>query len=202
MGLFGKKRSPLEKRLLEEYSNLLAPQLGSAREGRRAAEEWLEQARELAEKAGTLGLSNLAENYFAMAASDPAVEAKLAAKRKDGVTDEDIRWWWNIDELERRMMCISDEHARMAMYLYQRQELGLSPKKAGAAVNRNVAFYSDTSEPGDPHGDNRALPFELKDRINKWVIRMMSDPEAFKRRLASVSSFNALVRQTIRAGDL
>jgi len=28
----------------------------------------------------------------------------LSAKRKEGITDEDIRWAWNMPDLERRLM--------------------------------------------------------------------------------------------------
>ncbi|HUU96064.1 MAG TPA: hypothetical protein VM487_10015 [Phycisphaerae bacterium] len=202
MGWFGKKRSPLEKRLLDEHSSILAQLFGSAREGRQVAEGYLGLARQKAEETGVLGVSSQGEDYLARAASDPEFGARLAVKRKDGVTDEDIRWWWNMDGLERCMMCVSDENSRMALFMSSKQEAGLTAQEAGAKVNRYLPLYGDMSRPTDPQGDDRPLPFELKDRINKWRMKKMGDPEGLSRQLDSVSSFNALVRKEIRAGNL
>ena len=107
-----------------------------------------------------------------------------------------------MDGLERCMMCATDENARLARFVSSREEAGLTAQEAAAEVNRYHPLYGDMSRPTDPHGDDRPLPFELKDRINKWLMKKMGDAEGVRRQLGSVSSFNALVRKEIRAGNL
>lgn len=51
-------------------------------------------------------------------------------------------------------------------------------------------------------GDDRPLPYELKDRVNTWMHKEMASPDEFRRRVEESSTFNALVRSEIRAGRL
>ena len=166
------------------------------------AESLLEMARENAEAEGSLGITGLAERYFAHANSDPQRRERLGAKRADGVNDDDIRWWWNMEGLERHAMLLMDQQTRLGMFLGYTKNRGLADEQAAKEINRRQPLYSDSEDPKHPTGEDRPLPYELKDRINKWTQRNQGDPEAFKGRLASASSMNALIRQEIGAGNL
>ena len=50
----------------------------------------------------------------------------LAKKRAEGVRDEDIRWWWSMHDLERRMMIKVDDISRLALYIKLRETEGLT----------------------------------------------------------------------------
>jgi hypothetical protein len=81
-------------------------------------------------------LSNFAESYLAAARTEPAIRAKLEAKRADGVTDQDIRWWWNLHDLERRMMLLDDDNSRLAFILDKTEHQGLTAEQAVAELRR------------------------------------------------------------------
>jgi len=190
MGLFGfgKRRSPIERQLIEVYGQMLAAKFGSDREGRSVAEEWLDQAREHAEAAGTLDLSDFADTYLANAATDPSARAKLEAKRADGVTDDDIRWWWNLHDLERRMMALDDDNSRLAFVMEKTEQQGLTVEQAVGELRRFMPIYGDPTDTRHTTGDDRPLPPELKNRVNCWMQTQMADPEGFRRQLEQATS--------------
>ena len=47
------------------------------------------------------------------------VQRRLPLSRKDGATDDDIKWWWNRTEVERKMMLSEDNIAAMAMLRHE-----------------------------------------------------------------------------------
>ena len=200
MSLFGKRRPPLEARLIKKYTAVLAAQgLGSS--AREMAEQWLAQAIQESEAQGTAVVD--ADFYLKAAASRPEVAAKLDAKRRDGVTESDICWWWNLPDIERRMIELSDDAARIALYLFKRDQ-GLSAEEAGVEVRRFMPVWGDPTDTSRWQGDDRPLPQELHARCDDWINKQRFNPEGeeFKRRLTAFSSCNALIRAEIRDGRL
>jgi hypothetical protein len=204
MGLFGfgKRRSPIEQQLIDLYGQMLTMKFGSSAEARKAAEEWVDQAKAQAEAEGTVDLANAAESYLAKAQTDPAMRAKLEAKRADGVTDADIRWWWNLHDLERRMMALDDDNSKVAFIIHKTREQGLTVEQAAAELRRSMPIYGDPADTRRTTGDDRPLPYELKDRVNRWLQTKMPDPDRFRRQLAQATTYNALVRAELRAGKV
>jgi hypothetical protein len=202
MGLFGfgKRRPRIEQELIDLYSQMLTVRFGSPTEGRKAAEEWVDQAKAQAEAEGTAGLTNAAESYLAKAQTDPAMRAILEAKRADGVTEADIRWWWNLHDLERRMMGLDDDNSKLAFILQKTQEQGLPVQQAATELRRFMPIYGDPTDTRHTTGDDRPLPHELKDRVNRWLQTKMPDPDGFRRQLARTTTYNAFVRAELRAG--
>ncbi len=94
---FGKRRSAIESNLVERYAQMLAAQFGSISQGRKVAEEWLDQVKAEGEAEGTINVTNFAE--LMLNSKSPELQAKLQAKRADGVTDADIQWWWGLHDL-------------------------------------------------------------------------------------------------------
>jgi len=130
----------------------------------------------------------------------------LSQKRAEGVKDEDIRLWWNLNDIERRMAIAADDIARLALFMDAR-ERGLNEEEATKEVRKYHPIYETIYEnPKDTthtKGDDRPLPYELKDRINTYMIkRATSNPEQYKKEIEESSTFNALVRKEIRAGRI
>jgi len=132
----------------------------------------------------------------------------LKKKRDEGVRDEDIRWWWNMNDIERRMMLKNDEISRLALFMKERESNStiteeLSIKKAGNEVRKFHPIYGNPKNTTHAKGNDRPLPAELKDRINIYVEkRFKSNPEKYKKDIESSSTFNALIRKEIKANNL
>lgn len=134
--------------------------------------------------------------------TDDAVRAALAEKRAEGVTDEDIRWWWNRDDLEIRAMLKADERIRVRAYVV-RLAKDEAPDVAISSVRKHFAIFAEPSDPIDVTDQDRPLPCELKNRVTRYIQRRsLENPEQYERDIQSSSSFNALVRWEIRAGNL
>jgi hypothetical protein len=116
MGFFSKKSSA-ESELEELYVNMYVSVKGfSPSEARETIRTFIQQAKEEAQREGTADLpQNFGDELLAIESTDEKVKAMFSNVRKEGVTDEDIRWWWNMPDLERRLMLKDDENSRIAM---------------------------------------------------------------------------------------
>ena len=163
----------------------------------------LEQAKQ---ESTDLKTSKFPENYgrvlLAKETKDLHVQSMLASRRREGVTDEDVLWWWNLHDLERRMMLKVDEQRRTTQYLRFRQA-GLSKGEAGEQVRRFFPTYGDPDEKSEVSAEHNHLPPELKRRIDQYARKRSEDDlDAFKRDMELALTFNALVRKEIREGRL
>jgi hypothetical protein len=163
----------------------------------------LEQARQ---ESQDLKTANLPENYgdllLAREERDDKIRAMLDCRRREGVKDEDILWWWNMHDLERRMMLKVDEQRRTTEYLRYRQA-GLSKGEAGERVRMFFPTYGDPENMTELSLEDNHLPPELKGRIDSYIDRrMLHDPDAFSEAMERSTTFNALIRREIRKGNL
>jgi len=203
MGFFSKKSSA-ESELEESYVNMYVSVKGfSPSEARETIRNFIQQAKEEAQREGS---ANLPPNYgdvlLSRESTDEKTRAMLSAKRKEGVTDEDIRWAWNMLDLERRLIHKEDENSRIAAFMHHLDQ-GLSQEEAAVRMKKFNAMYGDPNDTSKSSGDDRPVPFELKDRINRYIeMRAEQGADSFKADLEASSSFNALVRLEIRNGNL
>ena len=165
--------------------------------------ELLRQARK---ESKDLGTANLPEDYghqlLEKEEAEDRTRLKLASRRKEGVRDEDIHWWWSMHDLERRMMLKVDEQRRTTEYLRYRQA-GLSKDDAGEQVRRFYPSYGNPDEMPQTSPEDGHLPPELKRRIDRYIeTRSHTDPETFRKEMEASSTFNALVREEIQKGRL
>lgn len=72
--------------------------------------------------------------------TNPHFKSLLAKKRNHGVKDEDIRWWFNVYDLERRMMTEVDNLYRFAQFLKFKED-GFNEDEAGKRVKRSPYFW-------------------------------------------------------------
>jgi len=201
MGLFN-NYNKIEQKLLEIYSQMFSA-MGMPN-AQQTAKDLLNQAIEESKKIGTYNLSpNTGDLLLEKEKTDEKIHLTLEKKRKEGVKDGDIRWWWNLNDVERMMMLKVDEFHRLALHIKCREEDGLSIEKAAEQVRKFHPIYGNPEDITHTKGDDRPLPEELKDRINIYIEKKAkSDPEKYKRDIESSSTFNALVRKEIRAGNI
>jgi hypothetical protein len=164
----------------------------------------IEEAKEESLKEGASRLPvNVGDFLLENESRDKKIKSILAPKRNEGVRDQDIRWWFNMDDLQRTILLRIDEVTRHALFIRLRKEEALSEDEAAKRVRKAYPVFGDPGDTRLATGEDRPLPYELKDRINSYVIkRMQTNPEAFKKEIQRSSTFNALVRGELRKGDI
>lgn len=202
--LFGSS-SDIEKQLEELYVPMLQMKMGiSSLQAVDIFHDMLKQVKEESLKEDTSSLpQNFGNILLEKEFTDEKIRSMLAGKRKDGVRDEDIRWWWNMHDLERRMMVIVDDWSRLTVFNKLTEKDGFSEDEAAKRVGRSFPIFGDSEDTTHTIGDDRPLPYELKDRINIYVEkRSHTDPEKFKKEIEDASTFNALIRKEIKKGNI
>lgn len=207
MGIFSKlftSSSDIEKQLEKQYLPMFQTMMGMpSSQAKSNFYDILKQAEEESLKEGT---SNLPQNFgdilLEKESANDTIKSMLTKLRREGVRDEDIRWWWNMHDLERRMMLKVDEAWRMALYLYEKDK-GIDENKAAEGVRKFYPIYGNPTDISHTTSDDRSLLPELKDRINIYIEkRKVADPEEYKREIENSSTFNALIRKEIRKGNI
>jgi len=207
MGLFN-HYNEIEQKLLEYYSQMFV-ETGML-DARKTAKNMLDQAIQESKKEGTYNLPVNSGNMFLEKAKsgDKKALQMLKKRRNEGVRDEDIRWWWNMNDIERRMMLKNDEISRLALFIEEIKNSAtttkeLTNKKAANEVRKFHPIYGDPDNVKHTKGDDRPLPAELKDRINIYIEkRFKNDPEKYKKDVESSSTFNTLIRKEIKTGNI
>jgi hypothetical protein len=153
------------------------------------------------------GTWNLPENYgdilLERETADEEIKAMLAAKRRGGVRDEDIRWWWNKHDLERRMLVEEDAFRQFGIYETALNKEEKTPDEAAGWVMKFLPIYGEPDGMPEEAENDRPLPHELRHRVTRYAERRASaDEENYLRDIIDSSSFNALVRKEIRAGNI
>ncbi len=193
-----------ENSLLDLYTGIWARmQQGSVDVARGEVAQWINEAKREAQHDGDAALPrDYGEILLAGEGTDPQIQARLAIKRAEGVTDTDIRWWWNLNYIERRLMLKIDNLSRMAIFI-QELETGRTPEDATRHIWKYFPNYGNENEVSAGEGNDRPIPYELKDRVNTWLEKQrLENASLLKERLDQTSSFNAVVRAENRAGRL
>jgi hypothetical protein len=135
--------------------------------------------------------------------ADERVRDAFAPKRAEGVTDEDIAFWWNMHDLERRMICKIDEMNRILLFEAFVADKGVVEKEAARLVAKRCPIYGDPEHLVLEADDDRPLPFELKPRVNRYLLeRSEADPDGLRRDSEASTSLNALLRKAVRRSEL
>ncbi len=197
--LFGRNRQ-LERDLINLYAAMLDPMGISPRDARAWAKHAMKKARKESRAAGSDQLGgDFGDFLLAMSDTDQVASEILRKARQEGARDEDIRWWWNMYDLERRMMIEHDTLFKFTVYDHAREE-GLTDAESTLKVKRSFPIYGDPDDTSRGKGDDRPIPYELKDRVNEWI--QCQNRDALRAEGAKASSMNAFIRQEIQAGRL
>jgi hypothetical protein len=195
---------PLEQEVTDFYVATYQTQRGMAPSKAIASvREMIEHCKKEAEAAGTNRIPpGFGDRLLEEAHAKDGIRALLTAKRSDGVRDDDVRWWWNLAELERRAMMFEDNATRLMVFT-EHVENGKTDAEAAACVRRAFPTYGDPSDTTWSSGEDRPLPYELKERVNAWFQRAADrGREKLKAELDAESSVNAFVRRKVREGSL
>ena len=218
MGLFNfSKYNDIEKALLDLYTQTLSMMNMPSAEAKKMSGDILDQAIEESKKEGTyylpqnLGdiiLGNAESNNPAINRFAECIRQKLPKKKMEGVKDEDVRRWWNLNDIERRMTVMQDNISKTSSYIMLTEKNNESSQekrseKAVAKVKKSFPDFDDSDDTSYSSGDDKPLPYELKDRINIYIQKRTNEnPEKFKTEIEQASSFNALIRREIKTGNL
>jgi len=199
--LGGERR--IERQLEDLYTGIYARTASVPEsEARSQVREMIWRAKEAARKEGTDKLPQPYGEYLLQRErTNPETRELFARKRAEGVRDADVRSWWNLHDLERRLVVELDGISRLAVFTDQVGK-GRTPDEAAVHVRRYFPMFGDPDDTTNTTGDDQSLPWELKDRVNIWMQKQRASPEAFKKRVEQSPTFNALVRAEISAGRL
>ncbi len=207
MGLFSRSRSlpslSIEEQLEAVHGPIVQALCATAAEAQETLRQMLFEVKEEAVEEGTDQLpSHFGDLLLEHETSDPTIQAMLTDKRRQGVTDEDLRSWWNQHDYERRLALKIDDLKRMATYVRLRDQ-GFAPQDASQQALRSHVCYGDPNDAGPLRGDDRPLPPELRERIQRYTERRLrTDPKRYRQELVACSSLNAHIRLQMRKGNL
>lgn len=203
--------SSLEQQILDLYTKIHESMGLPHSEARKATKQLLDKCIEEAKQEGSYDLpGGLGEIILeTVSVEDPKVKKiaqiirqKLPIKRTEGVKDKDIRWWWNLNDIERRMMVAVDDVNKLMVFSHERQN-GVSEQETAKKVRKYHAIYGDPKDTTHATGDDRPLPYELKERVNIYIEkRAKSNIDTYKKEIKESSTFNALIRKEIKAGNI
>lgn len=202
--MVGEKNDSLEKQCEGLYSNLFVL-LGYTDE--QAREKVRNVIAECKAEAKKDGWEKLTDNYGDWLLENAKLGNIMAIKivekaRRNGAKDEDIRNYWNMKEWERRLVIWYDNIYRIAGYEKLVNE-GLSEDLAVKKLNRSFPYYGDPDDTSKCSGEDRPLPYEIKDRVNSYMIKCgFSNIEEIEVKLGNYSSMNAFIMEEMMKGVL
>jgi hypothetical protein len=197
--------SEVEKKLETHYVSFFQESMNMPEEvAHQLFKALADDQKEAARRDGTDKLpENFGEILLEREQTDEHVRAIFLPKRAEGVTDEDIAFWWNMPDLERRLICKVDEMNRQLLFEKLVQGDGATDLEAARMVAKRFPIYGDPNHLVLETEDDRPLPFELKWRINRFISqRTATDAETFHLTVEASTSLNALLRQAMRLGEL
>ncbi|HCS48868.1 MAG TPA: hypothetical protein DIW61_11670 [Candidatus Aminicenantes bacterium] len=200
----GKEDDVLERQAAELYHNffvMLGYSVSQAREEiKRAVDRCKAEAK-------ANGFDILPENFGdrliePFSSKTPLMIRIVDKARRNGATDRDIRRYWNLREWERRLMIWYDNVYRVAAHEKMIAE-GLSKEQSQRKLNKSFPYYGDPDDESICQGNDRPLPYEIKDRVNSYMIeKRLTGLEEVERRLEGYSSVNAFLREQMKKGSL
>ena len=195
----------IEKRLEPQYVSFFQESMSMPEEvAREIFKTFAEEQKEAAHREGTDRFPEFfGRILLEREQTDEKVRNAFAPKRAEGVTDEDIALWWNMHDLERRMICKVDEMNRILLFEKLVQGSGVTELEAARMVAKRFPVYGDPDHLVLENEDDRPLPFELKWRVNRYITeKTKADPVGFQKEIEASTSLNALLRRALKQGDL
>jgi hypothetical protein len=130
----------------------------------------------------------------------PAPDLPIHPDDKKFITEYDNQWWKSLTLDDCKAFEQQDQTAQFALYLKLTKEEGLSEDEAARRVRKSHLFYYGTleqrnDEPLGFRGKDSKLPYILKDRANKAVIKYIRKMD--KAEIEAASSMNAIVRNLL-----
>ena len=179
--------------MLQQYAHI------PRRKAKEIAKNIIKQAQENLSANGYLP-KNYGDYLLKNESTDDWIKDFLAKKRTEGVRDEDIRWLWNMDNLEREVLVEWDQYNIAVMYSKFIEEDGLSKEEAIKRVKKAHPIYG-TGLLEEKNKD--MLPFDLRNRVSNYTVkRGVIDPEQLKKEMNDAITCNDFLRQEIKKGNI
>ena len=193
----------IERNLEDQYTQIFLAMGFDFDQAKKMVKGFIEKAKKESIKENTYNLPvNFGDILLKKESQDDKIKFKLAKIRNEGVKDQDIRWWWNTHELERKMIIFVDTFNAFAKFT-RNIEQGMSDEDSMKEHRKIHPIYGDPDDTNNSSEEDKPLPYELRDRINIYIEkRSRLDPENFNQEVKKASSFNALIRQEIRKGNV
>jgi len=190
--IFGPKKSDPERKLEDEYLKRLGP-IGI---NRKAIRDQIQICKTEASQQETDNLPNYFGNYIIEQSKSGNEKFKLIVNKAilGGATEDDIKEWWNLSDLERRMAIWEDTIFRISTFNIFKSQ-GYSFEECANKIRKTYPLYGDQSEEINTQGDDRPLPNELHCRIN----RMTADwaPMYVQQFSVQYNTMNAFIRDEL-----
>lgn len=200
--LFLNPEKQLETELEELYTKIYASYSGHPiSEARRDVRKAILACKEEARREGTDSLpNNLGTLLVTKTEQLQAIGISIIENaRLNGASDEDIEEWWNLHDLQRRMVIWHENMIRYANFLSFRDD-GLNADEAMSRIRAMFPMYGDPNNTAHTTGDDRALRHELRGRVDRY--RERYGAQAILEAAKSFSTFNAFVRSEMRHSRL
>ncbi len=195
----------LEKQLKKQYVPIFRKMMGmSAAQANKTFKKLYAKIKADAEAEDTLNLPmDLGDRLLQKETEDKKVKQALDKKRIDGVTDDDVRWWWNRHDLARRMMNKVDEVFVYSLFLKLTKQDKMKAKQANEKIKTLRPMFGNPDDTRFGKADDRPLPDELRQRVNAYIMqRGQKGPESLRNAVQACTSYNAFIRKKIKAGKL
>jgi hypothetical protein len=135
--------------------------------------------------------------------TDQVCKDLLKKLRKEGVRDEDVRWWWNLHDFEKGMIKKFDLINKNNVLTKLSEEEKMTPDELKEVFRKYFPLYGDPEDATHGSGDHRPLPYELNERIKKYIDKRLAfDRDAYRKDLDLSESFNSLIRKEMNHGNL
>jgi hypothetical protein len=202
-GLMSSPTYLLERRLEKIYTQVYQMMGMSPSEARSTFQQELEWAKNEAARGGDLVVPEGFGNYLiANRHNDPRIGTFLTRIAQEGVRDKDVRWYWNMHNIDRLMMMRTFDWCVGANVLANLRQ-GMTQQHAEAHSRKVHPLYGNPDDTSVAHGDDRPIPPELKDRIDIYTEkRAKENGDRYELDMLGSSSFNALVRRELRTGRI
>ena len=201
--LLGKRQSAIERELYDMYVQMLCMVAGySPADAKQTVSEAITMCKQQGAAEGTADLPKDFGNRMIEAArmGESKSQRIVDKARREGATDDDIKGWWNLPDLCRRMVLWSEDTFRYAVFLHAIKEDGLSHEDAAARVHKMYPIYGDPEDTSKLSGDNRPLPHELRGRVDSY--KQVHGAEYIADKAKNFSSYNAFIRHAIQTGSI
>jgi hypothetical protein len=194
-------RRSVERQLLTHYTRGLVETGLGEDEAHSAAEAMLRKAIEYAQQRGLYDVGPIGSRVLAMD-GPPWRPYFDEIRRTEGVTDEDIRRWWDLDEVARNMALLSVEQSQGAIFLSARRR-GFSDMEAADECWRCMPYYREIDMPDNPKARDKMLPAELLQRVDAFRERLVQSADrAAVEESRRHPTYNSYVRALVSSGRL
>jgi len=200
MGLFSKlftknsPPSPRERELERKFIPIIMKDIETKEQAQLIFQQLLKEVkRDIA--AGSDLPVNMGDYLLKTEKNNMRMNGMIEKRRLFGVTDEQIRQWWNKDQLERGLIKKFSEFQRMAIYTMLKKS-GMSSQDASKKVKMCFPTYGEKDL-------SLHLPYEIKEKVDDYIYGLLSNSKTspgVREEIEAAGSVNEFIVKKIEQG--